>query len=357
MLAELVVYARTFEPYAETVLKTGNADGGRGPFRDAAQRIEALLDAYHVPNLEINVLTLRRREKDFLVRGDESYAQMVVETARKTRAQIAGSTISDADKMLLTSLLRDYQRSFLVLVSRRAIIAELTREMDAAANRVVPLIQQNADQANQLMAARVSEIGEASQASVRRGLVVLALAIALSILFALTISGRIVRPVRQMAGLLDDLAYGTPTGRVPTVAGGRDEINAMGESLNALIDHRANFLGWWKASMAEVTALRDLREAGSEAARDEANRDLHAAEIAKMRQLDTIRGRLLQHSERLLEVARRALADSGKLAEGDVKTLAHSAQGIAVLLEALATEATATDSEGAPDASGQASTA
>ena len=357
LLAELVVYARTFEPYAETVLKAGNADGGRGPFRDAAQRIETLLDAYHVPNLETNVLTLRRREKDFLVRGDESYAQMVVETARKVRAQIAGSTISEADKALLTSLLRDYQRSFLVLVSRRAIIVELTREMDAAANRVVPLIQQNADQANQLMAARVSEIRESSQASVRRGLVVLASAIALSILFALTISGRIVRPVRQMAGLLDDLAYGTPTGRVPTVAGGRDEINAMGESLNALIDHRANFLGWWKASMAEVTALRDLREADTEKARDEANSDLHAAEIAKMQQLNTIRGRLLQHSERLLEISRRALADSGRLAEDDAKALAHSAQGITVLLEALATEATSTEGDGAPDTSGQASAA
>ena len=357
VLAELAVYARTFAPYAESVLRTGNADGGRGLFRDAAQRIEALLDAYHVPNLEANVLTLRRREKDFLARGDESYAQMVVDTARSIRAQIAGSTIAEADKALLTSLLRDYQRSFLVLVSRRAIIAELTREMDAAANRVVPLIQQNADQANQLMAARVGEITESSQASARRGLVALASAIALSILFALTISGRIVRPVRQMAGLLDDLAYGTPTARVPTVTGGRDEINAMGESLNALIDHRANFLDWWKASMAEVTALRDLREAGSETARDEANNELHAAEIAKMRQLDTIRGHLLEHSGRLEEISRRVLADSGTLAEDDAKALAHSAQGISVLLEALATEARPTEGDGAPKTSGQANAA
>ncbi len=171
------------------------------------------------------------------------------------------------------------------------------------------------------------------------------------------ISGRIVRPVRQMAGLLDDLAYGTPTARVPTVTGGRDEINAMGESLNALIDHRANFLDWWKASMAEVTALRDLREAGSETARDEANNELHAAEIAKMRQLDTIRGHLLEHSGRLEEISRRVLADSGTLAEDDAKALAHSAQGISVLLEALATEARPTEGDGAPKTSGQANAA
>ncbi len=354
LLAELGVYTRTFEPYADSVLRTGNPDGGKGPFRDAAQRIETLLDAYHVSNLEASVLALRRGEKDFLLRGDESYVQNVVETARGIRAQIATSTIADADKALLTGLLRDYQRSFLVLVSRRAIIANLIGEMDAAANRVVPLIQQNVAQADQLMAGRVAEITESSQASIRRGLMVVAAAIALATLFAVTITRTIVRPVRQMAGLLDDLAYGTPTGRVPTVVGGRDEINAMGESLNALINHRANFLEWWKASMNEATALRDLAAASTEAERDEANRELYAAEIAAVQQINAIRGRLLQHSERLVEVARRTRTGSGKLSAEDATALEHSARGVAVLLEALATEAKPTTADSPPVATAQA---
>jgi HAMP domain-containing protein len=354
LLAELGVYTRTFESYADSVLRTGNPDGGKGPFRDAAQRIEALLDAHHVSNLEASVLALRRWEKDFLLRGDESYAQRVVETARSIRTQIAASTISDADKALLTSLLRDYQRSFLVLVSRRAIIADRIGEMDAAANRVVPLIQQNVAQADQSMASRVTEITESSQASMRRGLIVVAAAIALATLLSVMIARTIVRPVRQMAGLLDDLAFGTPTGRVPTVAGGRDEINAMGESLNALMDHRANFLEWWKASMNEVTALRNLAAASTEAERDEANRELHAAEIATVQQINAIRGRLLQHSERLVEVARRARTGSGKLSADDATALEHSARGVAVLLEALATDAKPTTADSPPVESGQA---
>ena len=354
LLAELGVYTRTFEPYADSVLRTGNPDGGKGPFRDAAQRIEALLDAHHVSNLEASVLALRRWEKDFLLRGDESYAQRVVETARSIRMQIAASTISDADKALLTSLLRDYQRSFLVLVSRRAIIADLIGEMDAAANRVVPLIQQNVAQADQSMASRVTEITESSQASMRRGLIVVAAAIALATLLSVMIARTIVRPVRQMAGLLDDLAFGTPTGRVPTVAGGRDEINAMGESLNALMDHRANFLEWWKASMNEVTALRNLAAASTEAERDEANRELYAAEIATVQQINAIRGRLLQHSERLVEVARRARTGSGKLSADDATALEHSARGVAVLLEALATDAKPITADSPPVESGEA---
>jgi methyl-accepting chemotaxis protein len=355
LLAELAVYARTFAEYSDSALKAGVVDGGKGPFRDAAQRMEAILDAYQVPNLETSILKLRRREKDFLLRGDESYPQMVVDLARSIRAQIAASMIAPADKELLNGLLRDYQRSFLVLVSRRAIIVERTREMDAAANDVVPLIQQNVDQANQMMATRTGEITASSQAGVRLSLIVMACAIALAILFAVLITARIVRPVRQMAGLLDDLAYGTPTGRVPTVPGGRDEINAMGESLNALIDHRANFLGWWKASMGEVMALRDLDSARTEAARDEASRDLHAAEIAKVQQLNAIRGRLLQHSQRIVEVSRRALAGSGRLSAEDAKIIEHSTQAMAMLFEALAMEqAPVAESDGAtPEAAAQ----
>jgi methyl-accepting chemotaxis protein len=354
LLAELAIYARTFAPHADSARKTGIVVDGKVPFRDAARRMEAILDAYQIPNLETNILKLRRREKDFLLRGDESYPQMVVDLARSIRAQIAASTIAPADKELLSGLLRDYQRSFLVLVSRRAIIAERTKEMDAAANHVVPLIRQNVDQANQMMAARTSEITASSQASVRLSLIVMACAIALAILFAVLITARIVRPVRQMAGLLDDLAYGTPTGRVPTVPGGRDEINAMGESLNALIDHRANFLEWWKASMSEVMALRDLDSARTEAARDEANRDLHAAGIAKVQQLNAIRGRLLQHSKRIVEVSRRALAGSGRLGAEDAKTIEHSTQSMAMLCEALATEqAPVTESGGTAEAAAQ----
>lgn len=92
------------------------------------------------------------------------------------------------------------------------------------------------------MARRVAEITASPQASARLSLIVVACAVAWW--------GALRRPdhpayrgSRSADGrLLDDLAYGSPTRRVPTVSNGRDEINAMGESLNALVDHRATFM-------------------------------------------------------------------------------------------------------------------
>ncbi|HRH29086.1 MAG TPA: response regulator transcription factor, partial [Aquabacterium sp.] len=158
LLSELVVYARTFEPYADNALKSAEVGGGMGPFRDAAHRIEAILKAHHVPHLETNIYKLRRHEKDFLLRGDEAYATMLVEMARTIRSQIAASPLSETDKTLLASLLLDYQQGFLLLVAQRASIVTLTREVDAAARQIAPLITANVDQANQMMAARVEAL-------------------------------------------------------------------------------------------------------------------------------------------------------------------------------------------------------
>ncbi|MCM8578251.1 hypothetical protein [Accumulibacter sp.] len=338
LLSELLVYARTFEPYADTALKSAEVGGGMGPFRDAAHRIEAILKAHHVPHLETNIYKLRRHEKDFLLRGDEAYATMLVEMARTIRSQIAASPLSETDKTLLASLLLDYQQGFLLLVAQRASIVTLTREVDAAARQIAPLITANVDQANQMMAARVEAIADSSRASVHLGLIAMYGALALALIFVITLTSRIVHKVRQMAGLLDDLAYGAPTARVPAVPGGRDEINAMAESLNALLEHRANFLDCWKTSMNEMIAQRELELAHSEAARDELLTELRAASIAKVQQLNAIRGRLLLHAKHIVEIHQRLRSAPGDVTTDDVQSLEHAAQGMVTLLEVLAVD-------------------
>ena len=339
LLAEVDAYATSFEQYAEKAIKAGNVAGGKGPFRDAAHRIEAILYAYRVTNLEASVLKLRRREKDFLLRGDKIYPPMVVAYATAIRVQISGSNISAADKTLLIGLLDDYQEGFLALVEQSASIGVLTAEMNAAADRVAPLVKQNVDQANQAVARRVAEITESSQASARLSLIVVVCALTVGAVFALLLTRRLVRRIQQMAGLLDDLAYGSPTTRVPTVTGSRNEMNAMGESLNALVDHRATFMRWWKESMDEVNARRELASATSEEERDEAIQDLRVAGIAKLQQLNAIRGRLLQHGERVLEISQRLQTTSpARVTAEDAKALEHAAKGMATLFDALAND-------------------
>ncbi len=331
LIAEIGVYAGEFEAYAELVLAGGELQGGKGPFRDSAHRIESMLEAHYVPDLESNILQLRRREKDYLLRDDDEYVGMVQEIADTIRRQIDIAPIADQDKALLTGLLADYERDFLALVAQNHRVDELDRAMRAAADRITPLVTQNVDEANRLSDAKRAEIARASSASARLNLIIVVCAVLLGVFFAITITARIVRPVREMAGLLDRLTHESPAERIATVPGARDEINAMAESLNTMADHRATFVSWWKTSMDEAIALRDLHAAKDAAGRNEAVDELRLSALAKVQQLNAIRGHLGRHVAHLMETAERLRKYRPGAAEEAVD-IEHTAQGIQTLL-------------------------
>lgn len=333
LLAEIDVYARAFEPYAQNVLAGGDLQGGKGPFRDSAHRLESILEAHYVPDLETNILQLRRREKDYLLRDDREYVRMVGDISDAIRGQIAISPIAEADKSLLNGLLERYERDFYALVAQNDAIKELAAAMHEAAENITPLVKENVSEANRLAAEKRAEIARASNESARLSLIIAFCAVLLGVFFSITITSRIVRPVREMAGLLDRLTHENPEERIATVPGARDEINAMAESLNTMADHRATFVNWWKTSMDEAIALRDIHSAASQEARDEASEELRRASLAKVQQLNAIRGQLGRESDLIREVADRVRkAGHGAVSSEDVAALEHAAQGIQTLL-------------------------
>ena len=308
---ELSIYRAELDTYAGVVLSGEQIAGGKGPFRDAAHRIESLLAAHYISDLETHILQLRRREKDYLLRGDERYIRMVDSISAGISDQIAASGIADAEKAELVTLLDGYQRDFHDLVEQDRRIATLTAQMYQAAARVTPLVEANLAEATQLMQAMSLEITETSSARARASLLAAAAAAALGTLFAVFIIIGIVRPVRGMAGLLDRLTRENPTDRVPTDPRGRDEINAMAIAVNTLADHKATFSKWWRSSMQEAIALRDRHQAKDADELAEADHELQAAVISKLTQMNAIKAQLLAQAERINSVAERLIQGNG----------------------------------------------
>jgi methyl-accepting chemotaxis protein len=340
LTAEIDVYARAFEDYAEKVLENQDIAGGKGPFRQAAHRIEGILNAHYVPELETNILQMRRREKDYLLRGDARYVGMVAQIGQSIRNQIDASGLSDEHKALLTELLDAYQGNFLALVDQNTAIETLEREMTAAANRITPLVKQNLEQAGSLVDNMQARIAESLAESERINLLIVICASVLGTFLATMITLRIVQPVREMAGLLDRLTHENPTERVPTVPGARNELNAMAESVNTIADHKATFVHWWKASMQEAIALRDLHAKGTDAEKQDVADELRAAAIYKVQQLNALRGQLLRQAERVLEAARQI--KTGRHGLGltkEVETLERAGHEVTTVLEVLAEDA------------------
>lgn len=336
LLDEVAIYATTFQDYTRSVLAGDEIAGGKGPFRDAGHRLEAILAAHYVPGLETAILELRRREKDYLLRGDPAYIRQVQDIAALIRGQIGTAAISAEDQAQLSALLANYERDFLALVAQNDLIAGLTLGMDQAARDMEPLARQNLAQADQAMVEESARLVVATQRQGRINLLVVLGAVVLGILFTFFLTRRIVRPVREMAGLLNRLTHESPNERIATLPRSRDELNAMAQSLNILADHRTRFVQWWKAAMLEATALRNLHQAAGEDIRDQALEEIRQAALAQVQQLNGMRGQLLKQADQIDQGCQRLRqARQGTLAP-EVAQLAESARTIRTLLEVTA---------------------
>ena len=304
--ADLDAYRNTFPDYAQRVLAGDPIDGGKGPFRQAAHRIEDRLRSRYVPNLERDLLQLRRREKDYLLRHDPRYVQLAVDELEGISAKVAQSAISAEQKAKLQGLIEAYQRDFLALVAQDDLIATLLAEMDTSAQQVIPLVQATIDHAEKELRDNSERIRESSAARSSLMLWVVLAASLLGLFLAIAIARHISHRVVRMAGLLDQMAREQPAKRLPVVPGARNEVDAMAASVNAMADHKAHLLAWWKTSMAEADAAQALHEAVNDPDTDatdcqRAERALRQAIEEKEVLLDGLHRELRQQAETIAD--------------------------------------------------------
>ncbi len=246
LLGEVGAYELSFEEYSQKVLAQEDIQGGKGPFREAAHRIEAILRAHYIPEMETNILQLRRREKDYLLRNDKQYVEMALREWQRIVEQVEGSDISQEDKSKLTALLDKYRRDFLALVEQNDLIDRLSKEMREAVGQVAPIVRSKVAAADRLEDEMTAKIEASTQANERYMFWIVLAATALGVLFAVVITRQITRPLRHMMGLLGRLADEDPTERIATRPGSRDEVDLMAESVNAIADHKHGLIRWWK---------------------------------------------------------------------------------------------------------------
>jgi HAMP domain-containing protein len=339
---EIDVYRETFDQYAARVLRDSMPVAGKGPFREAAHRIEALLEQHYLSGLGEKILQLRRREKDYLLRHDNKYADMAIDEMRDIAVQLDASAVSVEDKARFTSLLNNYRGDFLALVEQNQRIDTLDIQMLTAVSAVAALVVDNVSSSEQAMAAmRLNTDGDTAS-SERAMLWVVVIATVLGIVLACVITLQIVRPVRRMDGLLDQLASEEPAARIHFYRDGRDEINAMAGSVNAIADHKAGFIAWWKASMRQAEACGRIEqligEPHSAELRQDADKELREAVTARKKLLWRQYDKMYQLIERIIDSAGQLQRQPGPgRAEIELNTIRYSARSVQTMLEMAST--------------------
>lgn len=339
---ELQVYRETFAQYAAKVLNDSRPVAGKGPFREAAHRIESLLEQHYLSGMGEKILQLRRREKDYLLRHDTKYVDMAIDELRDIAVQVDTSLVSGEDKARFTSLLKNYRGDFLALVEQNQRIDTLNAQMLIAVSAVAALVVDNVSSSEQAMTAMRLNTDSDAADSERAMLWIVVFASLLGIVLAWVITVQIVRPLRRMNALLDQLASEEPAERIHFYLDSRDEINAMAGSVNAIADHKVGFMAWWKASMREAEACGRIEQLMAEP---------HSAQLRQdaedeMREALTARKKLLwQQYDKMYQLIERIVDSVGQLqrhpgpghAEIELNTIRYSARSVQTILEMAST--------------------
>ncbi|MDX2507755.1 MAG: hypothetical protein QNL62_25220 [Gammaproteobacteria bacterium] len=211
-----------------------------------------------MPDLDRNILQLRRHEKDYLLRGESKYVETALQMILKIQNQVNNSQIDSQTKALFIKLLNNYQSDFLALVEQNKKIIDLVAEMEKTAANINLLVKNNVTTSNQTMVDMSHKINNSSSEQVTIMSWIVLIAVVLGIYFAVSITRNIAKPLVKMATILEDLTHTELIQPMPFLKEGRDEVNAMAGSLNILADNRKHFINWWKNSMSETEAYTQL---------------------------------------------------------------------------------------------------
>jgi len=229
------LYDQNFQKTVQLLKEKGFKDTGlEGQFRTDVHAIEdRIYGREGLDPLVITMLQIRRHEKDYLLRGEQTYIDQVHQSVTDLKQQIASSDkLDSAEKSQLTKLADQYMVSFDQLVEKDVEIATAIQAFRDAAHTMEPLVDKLAESGDQL-----SQIDIASaQANSSRTLLISSATLALALLAALflsvILSRQITRPVIQLTNTAQEIATGRFDLQAPVTS--RDEIGTLAQTFNSM---------------------------------------------------------------------------------------------------------------------------
>ena len=225
----LTSYQQAFSQLAEATVTRGlNKDEGHyGKLRRATHQLESYLQQQNNDRALVLLLTLRRHEKDFMLRDDAKYQQRLQTTAEQLSSTVA------ADPQAL-AVIEQYVAEFDAFfnISKQIGLSEKlgTRgEMRAAVHQ----LEQSLTLLNERYKQQVQQAAENSKLF---QLVVSVLICSLILAGMFVISQQIIAPVQHIARAFEDMRKSDDlTKRIQILR--QDEIGAATKDFNILIDY------------------------------------------------------------------------------------------------------------------------
>ena len=225
--------------YADKVASFYRANGNSkagiyDQVRNLAHGLEEDLKSHYVANGYVLLLTLRRHEKDFLLRADEKYLKRFDATYDRLIVHIKESEIPEAEKQDAYEHLKEYRDGFIAVVNKTNRIDGLLKDMKKNADEILIVGEELATEADSFAHAQQAAIASSANTSLWLVVVISTLSVVIGSVFAFFFSGSITRPVVQGVVMAEEIARGIFNRRLALKRG--DEIGVLANALDTMAE-------------------------------------------------------------------------------------------------------------------------
>ncbi|QQX81394.1 methyl-accepting chemotaxis protein [Shewanella sp. KX20019] len=232
---DLAIYSNSFGKVVVLNQQIGLTPktGLYGTLRNAVHQVESLVKQYDQPALMVQMLQLRRAEKDFMLRRSESYVAKFDSSLSNFESVLALSTLAPTAKQQISMLIKQYNTDFkeLVLKEKQLGLSITQGQMGELRQAVA-----NTDSAlAQLEALASTAIQDKTQSAFYLGL-------SIAVLIALALAGAtfliirsIIDPVKQITAVITHIEVNKDLS-MRCDASSDDELGQIAKHFNSMVE-------------------------------------------------------------------------------------------------------------------------
>jgi PAS domain S-box-containing protein len=270
--ADLDTLSKSIDLYEQNFLNTvqllkekGFQDTGlEGEFRADVHNIEdRIYDREGLDPMIITMLQIRRREKDYLLRGDQEYIDNVHQYISDLKGQIAVSDqLESSEKREMTALTDKYRQSFDALVGKDVEIAASTQAFRDAAHVMEPLVDKIASSGEEFSQLDVTKAQTNGSQTLVFSSATLAAALIFAIFLSISLSRQITGPVIHLTGAAHELEIGNYDAQTKITSG--DELGTLAGAFNTMASRLKAAFATISKRAAELQSVAEIATKASQ---------------------------------------------------------------------------------------------
>jgi putative methionine-R-sulfoxide reductase with GAF domain len=257
-------YEQNFQKMVQLSKERGFNDTGlEGQFRTDVHNIEALIIGREDLNpLVITMLTIRRHEKDYLLRGEQTYIDQTHQSVIDLKQQVASSDVLTAtEKKDITALADQYVVSFDALVAKDVEVAAATQAFRDAAHTMEPLVTKLTSTGADLSQSDATTARTFSSRTLLYSSVTLLAALLVAIFLSVALARQITDPIRSLTNTAQIISEGKFDIQAEVTSA--DEIGSLAQNFNIMTTRLAQAFEDVRRRAAELATVAEVSTATS----------------------------------------------------------------------------------------------